>query len=148
MSYNTSSTQKYTLIDDLPDLEDLENNRMEPTIRSNKIDSDITNKYIRQYHNSPIESGMYRKETVLQDEYMSPQQEYQQQYQQQQVEAPSQKKMYTLPENSPSCIDVSNHISNCPICSKLYNNDRTLYIISIVFLLVICLLLFKKILDV
>jgi hypothetical protein len=142
MTYNTASTQKFTFIDDLLDLEDLENKGMEPT----RMNNDITNKYIRQHHNSPAESGMYRQETVLQDDYTFPNQ-HQHQYQHQ-VEAPAQKKIYTLPENSPSCIDVSNHISNCPICSKLYNNDRTLYIIFIVFLLVICLLLLKKILDV
>lgn len=47
-----------------------------------------------------------------------------------------------------TCQQVLKHISNCPICSKFYNNDRTVYIIIIVILIIICLLLFKKVLDV
>ena len=51
-------------------------------------------------------------------------------------------------ENDITCQQVLKHISNCPICSKFYNNDRTVYIIIIVILIIICLLLFKKVLDV
>ena len=47
-----------------------------------------------------------------------------------------------------TCQQVLKHISNCPICSKFYNNDRTVYIIIIVILIIISLLLFKKVLDV
>jgi hypothetical protein len=47
-----------------------------------------------------------------------------------------------------SCQDVLKHISNCPICSKFYNNDRTVYIIIIIILIIICLLLVKKVLNV
>ena len=51
-------------------------------------------------------------------------------------------------ENDITCQQVLKHISNCPICSKFYNNDRTVYIIIIVILIIISLLLFKKVLDV
>lgn len=47
-----------------------------------------------------------------------------------------------------SCIDVCHHIQNCPICSKFYNNDRTVYVVIILVLIVICLLLLKKLLKV
>ena len=47
-----------------------------------------------------------------------------------------------------SCQKVLDHISNCPICNKFYNNDRTVYIIIIVILIIISLLLFKKVLNV
>jgi hypothetical protein len=50
---------------------------------------------------------------------------------------------YNMPAGTPSCLDVAEHIANCPICSKLYNNDKTIYIIAIVILL-----LLKKVLDV
>ena len=50
--------------------------------------------------------------------------------------------------NDITCQKVLKHISNCPICSKFYNNDRTVYIIIIVILIIISLLLFKKVLDV
>jgi len=47
-----------------------------------------------------------------------------------------------------SCIDVSDHCNNCPICSKLYNQDRTVYIIIITILALICFILLKKVLNV
>ena len=47
-----------------------------------------------------------------------------------------------------SCLDIANHVKDCPICSKFYNNDKTVYIIVIVVLAIICLLLLKKVLDV
>jgi len=49
--------------------------------------------------------------------------------------------------NIPTCLDIAEHISNCPICSKFYNNDKTIYIIAIVVLFIIVLILLKKILD-
>lgn len=47
-----------------------------------------------------------------------------------------------------NCIDIVKHVQECPICSKFYNNDKTVYILVIVVLCVICLLLLKKVLDV
>lgn len=55
---------------------------------------------------------------------------------------------YNMPAGTPSCLDVAEHIANCPICSKFYNNDKTIYIIAIVILSIVCLLLLKKVLDV
>lgn len=46
------------------------------------------------------------------------------------------------------CIDVAKHVQDCPICSRFYNNDKTAYVIAIIVLLVICLLLLKRILNV
>lgn len=56
-------------------------------------------------------------------------------------------KTYEMPDNTPSCLDVAEHIANCPICSKFYNNDKTLYIVAIVILAVICVILLKKVID-
>jgi len=53
-----------------------------------------------------------------------------------------------MPPNSPSCLDVADHINACPICSRFYNNDKTLYVIAIAVLAIICILLLKKVLDV
>jgi len=50
--------------------------------------------------------------------------------------------------NDISCLGVSSHVKDCPICSKLYNCDKTIYIIVIVVLAIIVLLLLKKVLDV
>ena len=55
---------------------------------------------------------------------------------------------YSMPDGTPSCLDVAEHIANCPICSKFYNNDKTIYIIAIAILAIICILLLKKVLNV
>lgn len=47
-----------------------------------------------------------------------------------------------------NCIDVARHIQECPVCSKLYANDRTVYIVVIAVLVIICLLLLKRVLNV
>ena len=47
-----------------------------------------------------------------------------------------------------SCIDIARHIKSCPICSRFYDNDKSAYIIGIVFLLVICIILLKKIVEI
>lgn len=45
------------------------------------------------------------------------------------------------------CIDVANHIKSCPICSKFYDNDKTMYVIAIIILVIICIILMKKVLE-
>ena len=47
-----------------------------------------------------------------------------------------------------SCIDIASHIQNCPICSKFYNGDKSLYIIIIIILAIVSLLLLKRVLGV
>lgn len=48
-----------------------------------------------------------------------------------------------------NCVDVANHVSSCPVCCKLYNNnERIVYIITIIILVIICLLLFKKVVHI
>ena len=55
---------------------------------------------------------------------------------------------HNIPSNSPySCLDISSHIENCPICSKFYNTDKTIYVITIVILIIFCIILIKKIID-
>ena len=57
---------------------------------------------------------------------------------------------YEMPnqKDTLNCRDVAGHTSNCDVCSKLYNNDKTFYIIAICVLVIICILLLKRILDV
>ena len=47
-----------------------------------------------------------------------------------------------------NCLDINEHITKCPICSKFYNTDLTIYIIVIVILCIICLILLKKVLKI
>ena len=46
------------------------------------------------------------------------------------------------------CIEICDHIKGCPICSKFYNTDKTIYIVVIVILCLILLILLKKVLKV
>lgn len=44
-----------------------------------------------------------------------------------------------------NCINIAQHIDNCPICSRLYDTDKTLYILAIIGLLILCFLMAKHI---
>lgn len=57
-------------------------------------------------------------------------------------------KTFNMPNNSPDCLTIAEHIANCPVCGKLYKNDNTVYIIAIIVLAVVCILLLKKVLDI
>jgi hypothetical protein len=46
-----------------------------------------------------------------------------------------------------SCMTVANHIKDCPICSKFYNCDNSMYIVCIVLLIMVCVILLKKIIE-
>ena len=46
-----------------------------------------------------------------------------------------------------NCPSVMMHINSCPLCSKLYNPDRTLYMLLIVILAVVCIVLLKRVID-
>lgn len=46
-----------------------------------------------------------------------------------------------------NCIDVANHIKSCPICSKFYDNDKSMYIVAIIILIIICIILIRKVLE-
>ena len=157
MSYSTASAQKFTMIDDLPDLDDLEGppphqravNKGQ--IRGSRYpgaamlpngQEDKFAKFIRQTHSMPNQAGMSTRghypqagpppPPVLEEAYEKPEEDT---------------KRYAMPENTPSCLNVAEHIANCPICSKFYNDDKSIYIIAIIVLAVICVLLLKKVLD-
>lgn len=48
-----------------------------------------------------------------------------------------------------NCLDVANHIQNCPVCSKLYNNNNNVNVLLIIIsiLVIICLILGNKLLN-
>ena len=58
----------------------------------------------------------------------------------------SKKENYTNNDTN-NCVDVAEHAENCVVCSKLYKNDRTIFILIIIFLAVVNLLLLKRILE-
>ena len=166
--------QSVTPIEMLPDLEDLErgsrggnkpqfssSRRQQPGYQTSQslhggVGSEeqtkmINNKFIRTSpHSFPNQAGMTPQDDVRTSSLAShadmPHGE------QEGAESPLHDKSnltrYEMPENTPSCLDVAEHVANCPICSKFYSNDKTVYIIAIVVLAIICVLLLKKVLDV
>ena len=47
-----------------------------------------------------------------------------------------------------TCADIAEHAANCKVCSQLYKNDYTVFIIAIVILSIICIILLKRILEI
>ena len=134
--------QNVTMIDDLPDLSDLESNGAQQQFQSHEgeIQDPKYSKYIRSRMNTAApESGMapYNPppQSSLQPSY-PPQQHYQQQ---EEIRRPSR--------DSPTCIEIADHVMSCPICSKFYKNDNSVYIIAIVVMAIITILLLKRVLD-
>jgi len=156
--------QNITPIEQLPELEDLERENYPSVTMNHTNEVSKYNKFIRNNHVSPQESGMNSYSNQQQpgmNSYSNQQQpgmnsysnnKYEEQLphgQYQQIDSGvGSLPKYSLPNDSPTCIDVANHIAYCPICSKFYNNDRTIYIIAIILLSLICILLLKKLLDV
>jgi|DEB0MinimDraft_12_1074336.scaffolds.fasta_scaffold162562_1 hypothetical protein len=152
--YNNPGTVTY--IDDLPDIDDLEAMGQggyhghhdsgygkghqaydraygRPVQEPNY--EQLQNK-VRQFQPPPPEAGMSIPEQNVGNQAMPPPREN-----------------YTPPppmmtQNNPSCLAIAEHVKDCPICSKFYNNDNTIYIIVIVVLAIICILLLKRVLDI
>lgn len=168
-----ASEQKVTFIDNLPDLEDINGltsdqyKQVNRKIRQNfqpphsssgmNMNTDVNygSRNQDQQHfiaNTSQENNNLNTSTIQESAqnviYNQPQS--QSQAQSQAVQAQSQEgfKHFNTPICSPSCLDVAEHISKCPICSKFYNTDKTIYIIAIITLVIICILLLKKVLDV
>ncbi len=169
--------QNITPIEMLPELDDLEKGNINKDAKDVNNPSysgammlppaerDKFGRYIRGNHAFSPESGMRPTSNFMyqqqppqpqQPQQQLPQvpmpeqyqQQYQRQYQQQYEPYQAQQPQQVYDVSSPSCIDVANHIASCPICSKFYNNDKTVYIIAIILLSILCVLLLKKVLDV
>ena len=154
--------QNTTAIDDLPDLSELEGGRgpnpYQPATLGNGIresryegaamlppgQSERYQKFIRGGHTPLPESGMVPPNYQPSYEH---QQTYEPYIQENLEHANKDVKTINMPENSPSCLDVCSHVMNCPVCSRYYNTDKTVYIIIIAILAVISILLLKNVLD-
>jgi hypothetical protein len=130
-----------TLIDNLPDIDSLdptpygspitqqgyENHSILSPEQSQKYGN-----YIRKTNSDP---SMYQQIQDQDQEFRTPY-------------IPEKKEAFNMPTNTPSCLEVAEHIQFCPICSRFYNNDKTVYIIAIILLAIICCLLLKRVLNV
>ena len=151
-----SNLQNVTSLDMLPELEDLETSRFANTQQNYTYpgaamlppkEGERFAKYIRGNHTISHQAGMtpYIQEPIHQHQQ---QPEYKL-IQEENYKPPKEEllKTFNMPKGTPSCLDVAEHIANCPICSKFYNTDKTIYIIAIIALSIICILLLKKLLD-
>lgn len=129
-----------TYIDDLPDLNDLTES---PVVHNNMVpDQDKYKKFIRTGTGNPVmESGMSRNRVQAQVPMLPPEDDSNNSQIYEQASPSHHQYMY-------NCIDIANHIKACPICSKLYNDDKTLYILCIVLLCIVIIILIKRILNV
>lgn len=146
----------HTPLNELPDLEDLDMHGQGQGRRYVQSDRPVDHnydKYLRAPHKLSVESGMASynggppqgmpmgmphgapQEMMMNGPY-SPGQP---------GPAPYIEKFASPQFN---CIDIARHIQDCPICSKFYSSDKTIYIIVIVILAIVCLLLLKKVLNV
>ena len=163
-----------TFIDDLPLISDVENSGgMYPMIPQNE--SNKVKRMIRNYdHDMPMESGMNTKnhqsfhdEEMKKKMFDDEQKMIQQQQEQQKENFHIRMKMFEEQEEQQedhhrkkkkrnrnidmdcdlNCISVAEHTTNCVVCSKLYNDDRSIYLGSIIVLLIVSMILLKKVVE-
>ncbi len=142
-----------TMLDDLPELEDLEamgNQPMGPRMGHDHVPPDMSKQiYSKNIRNTRPNSAQIYPESGMMPEHNShlpPMHE--QALHDNSMQAPVYPDATNNAVMRHHCVDIARHIQDCPICSKFYNNDRTVYIIAIVILSIICLLLLKRVLDV
>lgn len=150
MSYSKNATP----IDALLDLDDIEGPKpMERATKGNTIKSsryagasmlplqevDRMKKFIRTPHEAPEEAGLGYDRGP--QEMIIPDNGYQQQ------PNGNDDVRYMRNNQEPTCLDCANHSANCPVCKSYFNNDKTLYIIAIIVLSIICILLLKRTLE-
>ena len=123
-----------TMIDDLPRLEEISG---DPYMQGN-LPPDMLDKVSR--HIRTKHSGMERQD------YAIPIQEHYAVSNQHANQPMSHEKMAIDPFSF-SCLDVANHVKDCPICSKFYNTDKSMYVVIILLLTIICVILLKKLLN-
>ena len=127
MSY--SQGNYVTMIDELPELDEIDREQQ-------------LQKHIRPSYRMNTQSGMQpNNPPYFQQEFQQPPPPPPQ-HMTQQIEQPPSR--YT----NMNCLDICSHIKECPICSRFYNNDKTVYIIVIIALVIICILLLKKVINI
>ena len=177
IKFITNNKMNRTYIEELPFLEDVISSdqqilngglSMIPSSESGKIKRFIRN----NEYNLPSEAGMNTKQQQMNEEQelvrqqqMYEEQQRQLQMQQRQQERQEQelqivaseeyenkrkskkKHQQQKYESDCDCISVADHAANCIVCSRLYNNDKSLYLAIIGVLIVICVILMKKVVE-
>lgn len=161
-----NNSYRTTLISDLPELQDINISSSAGVGQYNESNilpehAQKYKKYIRNSPNSmPEQAGMvpygggnpnqphqpHQPPPFQQDFNQNPVnvQYNQPQQQEEYIEKPHIIEKY---RTGPTCIDIADHVKDCPICSKFYNNNNAPYLIVIAVLAIICILLLKRVLN-
>jgi hypothetical protein len=140
---------------ELEDLESMDDHNI-PSLQAQQVKRFINNRY-----DTHSQSGMNSSNYTTQDNQIPIYNDFNANYTTQDNQIPiynnsnnslpqplkEQVNIYEMAKNSPTCLEFAEHHANCPICSKFYNNDKTLYIAIIIILSIICILLLKKVLN-
>ena len=51
-------------------------------------------------------------------------------------------------EKEITCLEIVKHVETCPICSRLFDTDKTLYVLVIIGLLIFSLLMVKRLVQI
>lgn len=156
-SDNNMQYKNYTMIDDLPDVNDLDEPR---NYAPQGVDQQYK-KYIRETQQYlPQEAGMNNEHQQMMMRRRGgggDLERYNQEHSnnrnmamaaQEPTEMPYTTTASPYGSSQLNCLDVCNHISSCPLCSRFYNNDKTVYNIVIAILAIICILLLKRVLNI
>lgn len=150
MSYTKAGSSNVTMIEDLIDLDEsnpsLDSNAILPNGQEDKYAKFIRQKHVPQYseyQNNQQQIIPHNQQNIPHNQQNIPEQQFINnnplEYHQ---------PLYNIPMHSPySCLDIAGHIDNCPICSKFYKNDKTVFIVAIVLLTIVCIILLKKVLE-
>jgi hypothetical protein len=168
---NYKTNKNYTLIEELPELEELERGNHNRSGGINMIPPDNANqiqKFIRNnVYEPPIESGMSQRQQpppiqqpqpiqqppppVIQDfqvEQFIPQSKHNHFIEEPQFYQPPMYRQHQQHSYDINCINVADHTTNCVVCSRLYQHNTSGYIVIIILLSIICILLLKRVLNV
>lgn len=141
---NYKTNKNITLIDDLPYLDEIDNNNNIYNMIPSDKSSQIVQKFIRNHnYNPPLESGMNNNQQQIIPQQNFPTVDIPMPYEQQQQQPIYKSNYYDL-----SCVSVADHATNCVVCSRLYDNNNTGYVVTIILLSIICILLLKRVLNV
>lgn len=143
--YNNPDTVTY--IDDLPDIDEIDSGNYYQ--RQNDGHTSFNRAYGRGGMPEPpsqaqLQSKIRKSAPIPQEAGMSSSHGNVHHQPQPQQHMPSK----YLPTSAINCLDIAEHVKDCPICSKFYKNDNTVYIIVIVILVILCILLLKRVLDI
>jgi hypothetical protein len=141
----------YTTLTDLAELELLEDSAQQHHGGGPGTSSAIrpnTDKYIQNSYEVPIEAGMYQAAPQHQGPPPPMNMDHGSDEIQQHPQQPQTLADKVDAGHSPSCLRISDHIMECRMCSRFYNPDKTIYIIVIVVLSIVCILLLKRVLDI